>query len=758
MAGLDRPTLYFDTWQYVYERASAKPYVGFEHLSDTPKGFRFDIKRWCSNFDLRLPTMPRLANPSIQGIDVETYFKCGVGNEKIDLIVDSVEEASLDHRRLWLPQVRHGSYFRYNDDYFYYGDNSVIQYVDPANDQEDRNVVELAREPMPSKPIMAASFRRKMPSRAIVYTKRVSQVPSFTGQYINGHEIQTYIPATQTILWDYIDATKKEFVVDRRYADKIYLRFNRDYIEHVGVTPEKLTDFGACDVLGQSDLSEFQLFYLQQFPVLPETFKLYIVDDVNNTWEEWTRVESYHELLLAAAEIVVGPYPYGQKLYYLDRDLGRVIFGNAITGIPPSGTWIVAEYDVTLRIEYEEDKYSTDVVAWKADTNPISQAINQGFVLITHEPIEAAKITLEINKEPIAGVAGVDNLYGPVYIGNDWAQLMATVTNINDVPVPNTEVNFYMSPSVGFIGGDATGPAFGVTSNGGQAFTFYQPPLDAEAIGYYATNPDAITSNVWLQLDTPDTALELLDDIYLYQVLKDDPLLGMHEDYVEDSLPTPPRWADPDTAPVMYEQWRENNIVDLGLERWSVNTTSGRPNGRKVVVYKYDASATNPITGDSGAFAPVRPTEITNNGSKLRFPAGSLLPFDPVDPAQTEPYNHDIGAYWVVGAFYITFWATCWSPYYNKVIKSNEIKIKIILPRYLLGEHVNDQMNKLPLGWKIQESEALNHAAGLDGATFLTINPVDGPYPIIHWFDEAVEEEWAQAIMSTVAFKITNPG
>jgi hypothetical protein len=753
MAGLDRPTLYFDTWQYVYERASAKPYVGFEHLTDTPDGFFFDIKRWCSPFDLKLPTLPRLANPSTQGVDESYYFKCGVGNEKIDLIVDCLDEHYFDHERLWLPHVRHGAYFRYKTDYFYYSDNSVIQYVDSVDDVDGRNCLYLEREPMPGKPIMASSFKREMPSRAIVYDRRLTQVPAFSGEYVDGVEQSTYTPATKSIIWDYVDTTKREFVVDRHVADVIAVKFNRDYIEHIGVTPESLHDLGACDVLGQSDFSEYQSFYLQRFPVVPETFKLYVVDVENNTWEEWTRVETYHDLLMLVAESLTDPYIYGGKFYYLDRDLGRVLFGTTATGIPEHNRWIVAEYDVTLRIEYEEAEFSTEVVAWESDVNPVTQSVNQGFVMITHEPLEAAKITLTIDKAKLLGAA-VD-AYGPVYVGNDWAQLMATVTTISDTPVPNVEVEFHMAPQVGFLGGSSSGHSFGVTSAKGQAYSYYQPPLDANSIGYYATNPTSVGPGGWLQLDTTSTGLTMDDEIYLYQVLKDDPLLGMHSTYIEDYLPEPPSWADPDLSPVLYEQWVENTMAELNLANWQVNTTTGIPNGRKVIVYQWDDEATNPITGVLGAYAPVRPLEIANDGSRLQFPDGVMLPLDPVNPMMYNPYNHDIGAYWVVGSFYITFWATCWSPYYNKTIRSNEIRVKITLPRYLLGEHVNDELQKLPLGWKLYEDAEHNHAAGLDGATFLTINPHSGPYPIISWFGETPTDEWAQSITATVAFKIT---
>jgi len=754
VAGLDRPTLYFDTMQYVYERASAKPYVGHEHPTDLPDGFSFDAKRWCSPFDLRLPSLPRLLDPSTQGIKPETYFKCGVGNEKIDLIVDDIEEHYLGHERLWVPKVRDGYYYRYKTDYFYYGDNSVIQYLDPADNKEGRNYLELAKEEAPGKPLLAASFSRDPESRAITYDVRVNHVGVFTGKYENGEEVSTYTPTTEKVIWSGVDTTKKEFVVDRHVEGVTALKFNRNYIEHVGVSPGSFSDLGACDVLGQSTGGADQLFYLSLFPVLPDTFHLYVVDANSEEWEEWTRVETYHELLSLMNIGLVQPYLYSGKFYFLDRDLGIVVFGDASTGIPEEGKWIVAEYDKTLRIEYEEADLSTSVTAWKADVNPVSQAVNEGFVCITHEPLEAAKISLDIDKEELSSGSSV---YGPIQVGNDWARLIAKVSTFRDVPVPNKEVTFHATPLVGALGGSSTGKSFGATNSEGLAYTHYQPPLDADSIGHYALSSDAVQGD-WLRLDEENTGLTEADEVYLYQVLKDDPLLGMHSSYVSGFLPDPPEWADPVLSPVLYEQWVENQKIELGLEDWIINTATHKPNGRKVVVYQWDSSATNPIDGTSGAFSPVRPLEVSSDGSMLRFPSGSLYSSNPYDTCTSNPMGYDIGGYWVVGSFYVDFWATCWSAYYNRTIESNRIRAKITLPQYLLGEHVNNQLHKLPFGWKLFRSTEQNHAAGLDGATFLTINPQAGPYEILTWYNEGSTGEWAQAIMSVASFKVTVNG
>jgi hypothetical protein len=55
---------------------------------------------------------------------------------------------------------------------------------------------------------------------------------------------------------------------------------------------------------------------------------------------------------------------------------------------------------------------------------------------------------------------------------------------------------------------------------------------------------------------------------------------------------------------------------------------------------------------------------------------------------------------------------------------------RVSLPQYLLGEYLSALGEKVPFGWKLF-SETDNVAAGLDGATFITINPHQGPYEVI---------------------------
>ena len=158
---LNRQITSFQTQQIVTHELSTKPYVGFEHLTDSPDGWLYDIRRWSSPFDLRIPTLPRLVDPSIQGLTPSEYFKSGVGDKDLgDLKVKEIREYTANDRQEWIPILENGVYYRYNTDFFCYSDNSKVEYINPNNNRDGRNYIELSETPATTTPILAASFQR----------------------------------------------------------------------------------------------------------------------------------------------------------------------------------------------------------------------------------------------------------------------------------------------------------------------------------------------------------------------------------------------------------------------------------------------------------------------------------------------------------------------------------------------------------------------------------------------------------------------
>jgi hypothetical protein len=755
---VNRPSINFITKQVVYHRESTKPYVGFENTDDVPDGWRFDIKRWCSPFDLRLPNLPKLADASTQGILESTYFKSGVGAvDNGDLYVEDMKELFRDHERHWIPIVRDGWYYRYKTPWFLYGDNSRVQYVNPSNNRDGRNYIILDQEPDMTAPILVSSFKRTSSTRTPAYDTQVQQMYEFSGIYVNQVEQET-VSTVGKINWSNVDTNKREFIIQNTTEGITTLVFNKDYTETVGVEPTVYQDLAASELMGMSDGSNYQVYYLDKFPVLADnSFHLYIANV--STWEEWTRVDTWFELINSTT----------QKRYFVDKDLGIIYFGSSVYGgCPPLGSYIVATYKVTLRVEYEEADRSTKTKAWLADTSPVVQYINQGFVCITHDQLEAALIDLEINKAMIAFTHNPRE-YGPIYVGSDYGVLKATVKTIGGTVIPNTEVGFTMVPStLGYLAGSTSSSS--VTNGRGEAFTSYQPPTSADTLGFYSTIVRASTNPYYpnhkdIIIRETETGLDNREsEIYLYQVLKDDILIGYDDvdEWIYYNMDAPSWVVDATT----YAQWKSEVVVEYDLKDWDGVQSDGSLIGRKVVTYKldpntdnYDATAIHPATGGTGAVVPVRPVlveKITDTGDAYYGFWRAIYPEDAVPDCDPNDSNNNIGGYWLCSTRIITFKAHCWSPYYNRIIYSNDLVVRVSLPDYLLGEYVNSLVQKVPFGWKLP-TDTDNVAAGLNGATFITVNPHSGPYKIVDLVGGTTSTDWASAPFKSIGFQIQIP-
>jgi hypothetical protein len=732
-----------------------KPYVGFENIDDMPDGWRFDIKRWCSPFDLRLPKMPRLSDTSTQGVSESIYFKSGVGSvDAGDVYMKSIDELFRDHERHWIPILRTGQYFRYKTPWYLYGDNSRVQYISSSENRDGRNYLKLDEEPDMSSPILASSFRRVTATRTPMHDTVVQQMYEFSGVYVDEEE-QSTVTVMGNINWNNVDYNKREFIVDTSIEGTTRLFFNKDYTETVGVVPTYYQDLAACEVLGLSNGSNYQVYYLKRFPVLADnSFHLYVADV--STWEEWTRVDTWFELINSTA----------QKQYFVDKDLGIIYLGSSVNGgCPPLGRYIVCSYDVTLRVEYEESERKMEVKAWEADTSPVTQYINQGFVCITHDQLEAAILKLEIDKAMIP-FTHAPREYGPIYVGSDYGILKATVTTIGGTVVPGIEVGFEMTPStIGYLAGSATSTS--VTNGRGEAYTSYQPPVSADTLGFYTVTVRASTNPYYpnhkeLIIKETETGLEgREEEVYTFQVLKDDILLGYAtvDDWIYYNLDAPSWVVDATT----YAQWKSEIIIDYELEDWAGVQADGTIVGRKVVIYKldpstenYDSSAVHPAIGDMGAVVPLRPElveKITDSGDDYYGYWRVIYPEDAIADCDPDDNNNNIGGYWLCSSRVITFKAHCWSPYYNRIIYSNDLVVRISLPDYLLGEYTNDYLQKVPFGWKLP-TDTDNVAAGLNGATFITVNPHSGPYKIVDLVNETTSDDWASAPFKSIGFQM----
>ena len=765
---MEQSHLKFKCQQIIVNELTKKPYVGFES-TDIPSGWKYDIKRWSSPFDLVLPSLPKLLDPSTQGVKESEYFKSGVCDKSLgDLYVKKITKTNLINKSIWTPVVEDGSYYRFKTPFYYYSDNSIVQYINKADNRGGRNYLELNSIPKLNAPILASSFKREILFGTIDYRIKFNQCYSFTGLYSNGEQLTT-VTDSGKIHWDNVNPLKKEFILDRSIDGLARLFFNRDYVDSVGVEVNSLADLAACEQLGASTGSGHytledgtvkifvQSYYLKNFPVFDDnSFHLYVSD--GTTYTELTRVSSWWDLV----------FDNLPDRYFVDRDLGIVYFASENPlYLPEVGNEIFASYDINLRIEYEPENETNEIVAWKADVNPITQNINQGFICITHENLEPASISLSIDK-PLLQANGE---YGPIKVGIDYATLIANVKSVSGINLSNIPVTFEMIPStIGSLNGGAT--AYSLTDGRGNAYTGYQPPNSSDSMGFYSTLVRDCTNPTYsgyreLVISSLDPGLlNQEENCYLYQVEKDDIVLGyktlsdfLDDLYVEQS----PAWV---VDAATRARWDSETTLKYDLKDFVEPSIAGEKiNGRKVIVYKinnidnFDNAAINPITGNAGAVMPVYPVLIEEIQSsedvltaglwRVIYPSGSL---PDCGPAET------IAGYWLVSTRRVSFQAHCWSPYYNKEIYSNIVNARITFPDHMLGVYTNESGEKIPFGWKII-TDTDNVASAINGVTFITINPSSGPYPILDLVNNNPSTEYADAPYRTVGFqfKLNSP-
>ena len=756
---VEKSSFTISTLQEVSKEVSAKPIVGFEKTSDLPSGWQFDIKRWAGVFDRRLPVLPRLSNPSYQGLDVSEFFKSGVSSTSLnDFNLLSVSVNNFDSSTIWTPIIRPGLYFRYNEDFNLFSDDSIVQYLSQDDDKSGRHSILLSRQPSDDTDIVAITYKRHESSKYPRKHVEARLVGEFSGTYSGGEEQET-IDNLGTINWSNVDTTKKEFILDTSYADKYYLRFNRDdYIFDIGRAISSYDEIGACENAGTATGADYQIFYTKYFPIIANSVHVYVADD--SSYTEWTQVDSFFDLENNS----------GSNNFYVDGDIGAIYFGDG-GNAPADGLYIMVTYRVTMRIEYEPFDTDNKITCFDADVNPVNQSQNQGFVCITHDIPEAASISLKIDKDSISGTSPTE--YGPIYTGSDYAVLRAEVLSSTEVVVPKVEVTFTLTPYFGYLVGSDESTS--ITNGAGHAFSSYQPPTNSNNLGFYsrtvrnsthASYPSGSYKEVIIHDE--DASLEGKEEqVFIYQILRDDLFLGYYDidTYIASNI-DPPSWVGTPLNDTNdnFVQWKEELILEHGWREWEDpgSPDSGQDvDGRKVIIYQVsgsdniDTEAIDPDNGSIGTtVVPVKPElvdQITDDTDehygkwRAIYEAGAIA-----------DVTGDLAGYWIGASRLVKFKAACWSPYYNKTIESDEVIARIAPPSYMLGEYLFEG-DKVPYGWKLPD-EFNSLASAVGGTTFITINPKLTPYQVVNVIGTETTDDYVsnQFNVKSFRFEFTN--
>lgn len=454
------------------------------------------------------------------------------------------------------------------------------------------------------------------------------------------------------------------------------------------------------------------------------------------------------------------------------------IVAAAQAGSIPSGN-ISATYQTTPRIEYEPVDFPKFYMSSDVNVHPLANTNSNGIVYISRKPPDVATLELSINLSALG-----NNHYGPLYGGNNYALLSVTAYDGDGVILPNIEVTIDQLdyPFIGLLNG-VNGAYTGMTNSSGILTVPFYVGTNLTPFGVTATDSQVVVGGT-TTITVPGNYSDVdLDKVLLFTITKDDPTIGTvgiftDGSYVNTSIQ--PEAAS--TLTVSYiiangvtsslpvgKKYGESffngatvYIHDTGGNDWESTVVSGQLtdtfqlklflqttigisdpidyvrlvplewvewngtdlNGRKKVVYIYDTGATNPVTGELGAYYPVTPDSVSWDGTDTTFTFSEVL-----EAPDSSDVENNVGGYWLNVAFSLGFQASTRSFITNETVNSNELYVNIELPDYLTGVKIQGS-SRTPYGFRLYEN-LTDASTGLDGATFITINPFSGTYQTI---------------------------
>jgi len=254
-----------------------------------------------------------------------------------------------------------------------------------------------------------------------------------------------------------------------------------------------------------------------------------------------------------------------------------------------------------------------------------------------------------------------------------------------------------------------------------------------------------------------------VDDVFLYAVHVDDPLLG----YFDPSLGTNDSEVQLSGYYTQFFQehgiygptgldatgtstdrdainWEENHRLCWELSRPNLFVTNAG-SGRKRLVSVLNPAMLNPHTMAPPAVGPVQPIDVRSTGGDeydVVFNTTAFSMDQPTASLGVAP-SGTLYAYFLVAPTSVTLQASVFNRRLNQHILSNEIAIKLNIPSHMNGLWVLDAINQshideissvladgitasgqlVPLGFRLRSSR-VTLAGALDGVTFLDVNPV----------------------------------
>jgi len=416
-----------------------------------------------------------------------------------------------------------------------------------------------------------------------------------------------------------------------------------------------------------SDLVQGTEFFTKYHPVTAESVKVFSWHaDGGGYLEEWTRCDS----LTTATSFF---------LFDVQEWDGKIQLSNEQNGT------LFVDYTAVPSVEYVPlgaDESQTLLQVDEHDLRRVTMDDDAFFM-----SIGSSRQVSYLKVEPVLTDLS-DSYWGTAFYGGQSVPIVITVYDSEDSPISGAPVNVSfegIDPS--FISGYGT--EMYSDPRGRVIFDYVTPPLD-ETIGTKVSGTEA--SSTYIKVDSsfviPDPTKVSMSDYYVYQIRKDDPLIGKGG-------------ADTSIGEILWDPTRLN--------------------GRKVVLYQWDTDAIHPILETVGAFVPVHPAQYSTESTQFQFTSTLTAP-DTSTATSTM-----IGGYWVVGPTQLTVQASVSDMAYGSATSC--AKIITGLSTNAVGNHIF-QGSDYPYGWRLPSS-GVDVASALDGALYLTVNPVSGDYDIL---------------------------
>jgi hypothetical protein len=772
---------------------SESKYVATAHPATNNKieGWRWDERIWAAReFENSEALINPIWDPLTSGI-TSSYFQSGIGDGR-DLELESVEQVYVSglHDTLasifkpWIPVVRHGWYYDYDQEHYLFSDQSKTEYVTRSGVEvglnrtidNSPNQVALNGHPKVGTPVQARQWGWNRDKGKYTVAIDFNKVVEFTGLHDEDlSRLSTYDSNREAILWDNVDITDPEIVVT--YSGVVASGYptvvlNNQYVQEIGGGVLS----SGLDALGNTTGEDNERFYLSWSPV-DRTMSV----DVYT----YTTAADFRDGHYTQWEGVPIDSTFSGLQVGVDFDLGFIEFGDATNSglqqiIPSGGDYVGAHYWRTVAIDYEPEEATDLVRGYETNLNPIYRKSGQGFVYLATEDQYPARIELTA----VLPLKAEDS-YGPLYIGNAYAPVIATVYSEKDELLEDQEVTFQITstPVVGHYGGSEV-ETTGTTNANGEARAFYHPPSSIDDIGEIVTASgmtiDASPVIPSGATETTTFRTESLifngteNDVFLYQVETDDPIMGIvysgmdtdsatqtaeyYRGWFEDQGIYGPTGLvlDGDTPETNAQAWEASRRMLYDLVRPSLFGTGP---GKKTIVSALDSEALNPHTFEAGAISPVQPAVVDYLGDSIY---DSI--FDTSDYSIPLPSGTVYG-YFLISPSVVTLQAYAYNSKLKRNITSNEIEVSLDIPPYakglweveLLNSLIDDEISPLltaamegknvPLGWRIRSSN-VTLAGALNGVTFLDLNK---EYNVDFWDTDEVPAAGLQITISGVS-------